>query len=184
LNKINSPQQAVEDFAHAAQWLRKELGCSVDKSSPDYCPVVTVAGSYPGFLSAMLRVMHPDSIDITYATSAPIYLYGHEHANEVYYDYVTKIAYAAVPGCAAAVNEAIVEFHDWAVDPKTGSMDEKARDVKICPKGIPRYITESASLDLWWTESMRLSLLISPKPTWDTILRAQTQNLKSIAVSS
>jgi Serine carboxypeptidase S28 len=142
----------------------------VDKSSPDYCPVVTVAGSYPGFLSAMLRVMHPDIIDIAYATSAPIYLYGHEHADEVYYDYVTKIADAAVPDCAAAVKEAIVEFHDWAVDPKTGSMHEKARDVKIWIFG--------------GLKSMRLSRLISPKPTWDTILRAQTQNLKRLAVSS
>jgi hypothetical protein len=152
LNKINSPQQAVEDFAQAAQWIRKELGCSFDKSSDLYCPVVTVAGSYPGFLSAMLRVMHPEIIDIAYATSAPIYLYGHEHANEVYYDYVTMVADAAVPGCAAAVKQGVVEFHDWAVASETGSMHQKAKEVKICAKGIPRYITESGSLELWWTE--------------------------------
>lgn len=152
LNKINTPEQAVEDFAQAAQWLRNKLGCSQDKSSPDYCPVVTVAGSYPGFLSTMLRLMHPDIIDIAYATSAPIYLYGHEHANEVYYDYVTMVADAAVPGCAAAVKQGTQEFHDWAVAPETGSMQEKAKQIKICDGGIPKYITDSESLDLWWQE--------------------------------
>lgn len=152
LNKINTPEQAVEDFAQAAQWLRHKLGCSQDKSSPKYCPVITVAGSYPGFLSAMLRVMHPDIIDIAYATSAPIYLYGHEHANELYYDYVTMVADAAVPGCAEAVQLGTQEFHDWAVTPETGDIEEKAKRIKVCDGGIPKYITESGSLDLWWQE--------------------------------
>ena len=29
--------------------------------TPGYCPVITVGGSYPGFLSAMMRVRYADS---------------------------------------------------------------------------------------------------------------------------
>jgi hypothetical protein len=151
LINLMTPEQAVEDFAKAAQFYRKKLGCSPDKSSKHYCPVITVAGSYPGFLSAMMRLMHPDIIDISYATSAPLYLYSHGVDPKTYYDYVTRIADAAVPGCAAAVKKTTKEFHDWAVTPDA-TLREKADDIKICDGGIPKYITESDSLELFWTE--------------------------------
>jgi hypothetical protein len=151
LIELMTPEQAVEDFAYAAQFIRKKLGCSFDKKSKHYCPVITVAGSYPGFLSAMLRLVHPEVVDIAYATSAPLWLYSHGIDPKTYYDYVTMIADAAVPGCAAAVKETVVEFHDWAVAPDA-TMAEKAKEIKICEDGIPKYITDSDSLDLWWTE--------------------------------
>ncbi|KAG7355102.1 serine carboxypeptidase S28 [Nitzschia inconspicua] len=151
LVQLMTPEQAVEDFANAAQFIRKKLGCSMDKSSKHYCPVITVAGSYPGFLSAMLRLTHPEVVDIAYATSAPLWLYSHGVDHKTYYDYVTMVADAAVPGCAAAVKEIVMEFHDWAVSPDA-TMFEKANEIKICEGGIPEYITDSNSLELWWTE--------------------------------
>lgn len=146
-----TPEQAVEDFAYAAQFYRKQLGCSPDKSSKDYCPLITVAGSYPGFLSAMMRLMHPDIVDIAYATSAPLHLYGHDVDDKNYYDYVTMIADAAVPGCAAATKMTMEEFHDWATS-EDAPMEEKAKQIKICDGGIPQYIIDSGSLELFWTE--------------------------------
>ena len=154
LQRLMTPEQAVEDFSDAAQWYRKKLGCSLDKSSKHYCPVITVAGSYPGFLSAMMRLAHPDVIDIAYATSAPLHLYSHAVDDKTYYDYVTMVADAAVPGCAAAVKKTMHEFHDWALDATDGlTLDQKKSMVKICPLGIPQYIYDDENpIDLWWTE--------------------------------
>ncbi|KAL3918899.1 MAG: hypothetical protein SGILL_004026 [Bacillariaceae sp.] len=151
LIKLMTPEQAVEDFAYAAEWYREKLGCSSDKTSKDYCPIITVAGSYPGFLSAMLRIIHPEIVDIAYATSAPLHLYSHGVDPKTYYDYVTMVADAAVPGCAAAVKQATQEFHDWATTPGE-TIQEKADAIKICRNGIPKYIAESDSLELFWTE--------------------------------
>ncbi|KAL3907000.1 MAG: hypothetical protein SGILL_009049 [Bacillariaceae sp.] len=151
LIKLMTPEQAVEDFAHAAEFYRKKMGCSPDKSSKHYCPIITVAGSYPGFLSAMLRLKYPEIVDIAYATSAPLNLYSHGIDPKTYYDYVTMVVDAAVPGCAAAVKQTTQEFHDWATA-EDASIAEKAKDIKICKKGIPSYITESDSLQLFWTE--------------------------------
>lgn len=155
LQRLMTPMQAVEDFAAAATFYRNKLGCSPDKSSKHYCPVITVAGSYPGFLSAMMRLSHPHVVDIAYATSAPLHLYSHQVDDRTYYDYVTMVADAAVPGCAAAVKKTTREFHDWAVATDDGlSLDEKAGQVKICPDGgIPKYIVESEDpVGLWWQE--------------------------------
>jgi hypothetical protein len=149
-----TPEQAVEDFTAAAQWYRQKLGCSLDKSSIHYCPLITVAGSYPGFLSAMMRLIHPEVVDIAYATSAPLNLYGHSVDHRTYYDYVTMVADAAVPGCASAVKKAMTEFHDWAVDTTDGlTLDEKKSMIKICPLGVPQYIYDDENpIEMLWTE--------------------------------
>jgi hypothetical protein len=40
------------------------------RTSIEYCPVISVGGSYPGWLSATARLLYPDLIDIGYAASA------------------------------------------------------------------------------------------------------------------
>mmetsp|Transcript_58686 Transcript_58686/g.143524 ORF Transcript_58686/g.143524 Transcript_58686/m.143524 type:complete len:569 (-) Transcript_58686:315-2021(-) len=154
LKKLMTPEQAVEDFAYAIKWYREKLGCSPDRSSKDYCPLITVAGSYPGFLSAMMRLTHPEIVDISYATSAPLNLYSHGVDDKTYFDYVTEVADKAVPGCAAAVKTTMTEFHDWAVDTTDGlTLDQKKSMVQICPLGVPQYIYDDKNpIEMWWTE--------------------------------
>lgn len=154
LKRLMTPEQAVEDFAYAAKWYREQLGCSPDRSSKDYCPLITVAGSYPGFLSAMMRLTHPELVDIAYATSAPLHLYSHGVDDKTYFDYVTEVADKAVPGCAAAVKKTMTEFHDWAVDTTNGlTLDQKKSMIQICPLGVPQYIYDDENpMEMWWTE--------------------------------
>jgi pimeloyl-ACP methyl ester carboxylesterase len=89
-----SPEQALEDWIQIIRYEQKRLGCEEIKTSAKYCPVITVGGSYPGFLSAMMRLNYPDIIDIAYASSAPLKLYEHtsDFDSNGYYDFVTKVS--------------------------------------------------------------------------------------------
>jgi hypothetical protein len=72
--KYLTPDQALADAVNLIQYTRDELGCSTDRTSPHYCPVITFGGSYPGFLSFALRFRYGDYIDAAYASSAPLHL--------------------------------------------------------------------------------------------------------------
>ena len=89
LLRLLTPQQAMADNVRLGRAFAGELGCSDDRTSADYCPVVTVGGSYPGFLSAVLRLAHPDYADMSYASSAPLKLYDQSTDQNVYYDIVS-----------------------------------------------------------------------------------------------
>jgi hypothetical protein len=91
LLELLTPQQAMADNVRLGRAFGKELGCSDDRDSSDYCPVITVGGSYPGFLSAMLRVAYPDYADMSYASSAPLKLYDQSTDQNVYYDIVSTL---------------------------------------------------------------------------------------------
>ena len=90
LLSLLTPQQAMADMIRLAKHFKDELGCSqFDRNdSKHYCPVVTVGGSYPGFLSAMFRLAYSDFVDISYASSAPLKLYDQRTDQNVYYDIV------------------------------------------------------------------------------------------------
>jgi pimeloyl-ACP methyl ester carboxylesterase len=93
LIKYLTPDQALLDFVNLIQYLRETLGCDLDRTSPHYCPVITFGGSYPGFLSTMMRWRFPDIIDIAYAASAPLELYSQVVNANAYYD---KVRYDAM----------------------------------------------------------------------------------------
>jgi hypothetical protein len=54
LRNLLTPAQALADAVRLIKHKQEELGCG-PRFSPDYCPVMTVGGSYPGFLSGMYR---------------------------------------------------------------------------------------------------------------------------------
>ena len=90
LLELLTPQQAMSDNVKLGRYFAMEvLECSPHRNSSFYCPVITVGGSYPGFLSAMLRVVHPDYADASYASSAPLKLYDQSTDQNVYYDIVS-----------------------------------------------------------------------------------------------
>lgn len=147
LAKYLLPEQALYDFRTLIQMKLKELGCSSDKTSKHYCPVMTVGGSYPGYLSAMMRFVHGDVVDIGYASSAPLHLYDHSVDPAAYYEKVTDVAEEASPGCAAAVMEAQVQLRDAMVNQ---TVREVAAKLRICKNTIPKYMktTEEMLEDL------------------------------------
>lgn len=41
-----------------------QYGCDADIHSSKHCPVITVGGSYPGMLSALMRLRYPSLVQI------------------------------------------------------------------------------------------------------------------------
>ena len=58
-----SPEQALADWVKLLRHLKRQRGCDIrNKTSSMYCPIVTIGGSYPGFLSAVFRLVYPDVV--------------------------------------------------------------------------------------------------------------------------
>jgi hypothetical protein len=131
-------EQAMEDILQLLAHTRKKLGCSQDQSSKHYCPVITVGGSYPGFMSALLRIVHPDKIDIAYASSAPLKLYSQEMVPHDYFELVTRTAEQASAGCSSTVRDTLEEVHASIL--ASASFLDEARSMNICLDNIPDYI--------------------------------------------
>jgi len=64
MHQLLTPDQALRDVARFIQHKRRELGCSLHRTSRNYCPAITVGGSYPGFLSGLMRFAHPDGTSL------------------------------------------------------------------------------------------------------------------------
>lgn len=52
--RLFRPDQAIEDFVRITRHIQGKIGCSIDRTDPNYCPVITVGASYPGFLSVSI----------------------------------------------------------------------------------------------------------------------------------
>lgn len=114
---------------------KEELKCAqYDRSSENYCPVISVGGSHPGFLSAMFRLAYSNSVDISYASSAPLKLYAQTADQDVYYD--TR--------CANAVRVALREAKKLIE--KAPSVDEAVKSMNMCVDSVPDYITKLKTL--------------------------------------
>ena len=141
LVKYLTPDQALADAINLLQMLREELGCSNDPTSKKYCPVITFGGSYPGFLSTMMRFRFPDYVDIAYASSAPLELYSQLVDANAYYDKVTEVADKASSGCSSAVHSTLVAVRDEILANYT-SVVEAAGAVGFCEKHFPKYMKD------------------------------------------
>jgi pimeloyl-ACP methyl ester carboxylesterase len=141
LRRLLSPAQALADAVQFIEYKRKQLGCG-NKGTKSYCPVVTVGGSYPGFLSALLRIVYPDVVDIGYASSAPLHLYSHRVNKAAYFEKVTQVAEQASRGCAGAVKNALMDVTEKLLASKR-SVAEVAFDLGVCVATIPDYIMDN-----------------------------------------
>lgn len=141
LIKYLTPDQALADAVNMIQMLREELGCSPDRTSPNYCPVITFGGSYPGFLSTMMRFRFPDIVDIAYAASAPLELYEQLVDADAYYDKVTEVADKASPGCSNAVRSTLESVRDELLANYT-VVTHAAKAVGFCSKHFPKYMKD------------------------------------------
>ena len=175
LLELLTPQQALADMVQLTSNFKDELGClQYDQSSKNYCPVISVGGSYPGFLSAMFRVSYPNFVDISYASSAPLKLYDQTADKNIYYDIVSKtfinhqlltcehfiyqyLSYVflmdmkvteaaehASEGCADAVRSALYEAKELIK--QSSSVKEAVESMNMCVDTVPSYITKLKTL--------------------------------------
>lgn len=151
LLKLLTPQQAMADMLTIAQHYQRKLGCSFDRTSKKYCPLITVGGSYPGFLASIMRLLYPDVVDIGYGSSAPLKLYSQESSQFGYFDIVTSSAEKVSKGCAAAVNDTLNEI-DAAIR-NHSDFTVVANKLNICNGSIPKYIDSN---DLFSKEIMQI----------------------------
>ena len=139
LVQLLTPEQGMLDMLRLAQHYRKKLGCSLEKSSKKYCPIITVGGSYPGFLAAMMRLLYPEHIDMAYASSAPMKLYSKDADQWGYFDILTEAADRASPGCPAAVKKTLTEI-EATLQGTSDFLSFAYDDLNVCPGSIPSYI--------------------------------------------
>ena len=102
-----TPQQALADAAAFITAMRRERNCTGGPGSGPRCPVITVGGSYPGWLSAMMRLRYPAVVDMAWAASAPMGFYAQAVPQYAYYERVTASAARADARCPAAVRAAL-----------------------------------------------------------------------------
>ena len=102
-----SPQQALADAARLLDAARAARNCTGRDGQPR-CPGVTFGGSYPGWLSAMMRARYPAVVDVAYAASAPMLFYSQQVDQAAYYARVTASAESARAGCSGAVRDGML----------------------------------------------------------------------------
>lgn len=136
--KLFTPEQALLDAMRLIDVTAASLGCSRDKFSKEYCPVVTIGGSYPGWLSAMARVVYPHKVDMAYAASAPMGFYAQQVNQYEYYDLITKVAEDTLPGCADVVRSALLQVKSTILE-----MGYDESTLGICVGSTPSYLNPS-----------------------------------------
>jgi Serine carboxypeptidase S28 len=151
-------KQALADAARLIQHVQDKMGCSSSSGQRRrhlhdddhyYCPVMTIGGSYPGENAALMRIVHPDVVDMGYASSAPLALsILHQVGRDEYYDRVTQVANVASPGCAVAVHAALQQIMDESSLLSSSSSSSSrhhdlidfAHALGICTHDMPDYI--------------------------------------------
>ena len=138
------PRQALADASYLIRKIQQAVGCG-PRGSSDYCPVLTVGGSYSGFLSVLMRTIHSDVVDMAWGSSAPLMLYSHSVSDDAYYDKLTEVAEKYSPGCAAAVKATLTEFQEDLLSSEK-DVHEVAQEIGLCKDSLPAYIDKLAVL--------------------------------------
>jgi hypothetical protein len=114
--------------------MQNEYGCTA-RGTEGYCPVITVGGSYPGWLSAMARLRYPAVVDFAYSASAPMLFYAQEVDQYAYYKVVSDSAEKSVTGCSSAVKSALDTL-------STLTKDAAIDALNIC-EPLPDYLVDA-----------------------------------------
>lgn len=133
--KLLTYEQAIADAVRLVQKMQHDLGCD-PSSEITYCPVISVGGSYPGFLAAMARIIRPDVFDMAYSGSAPMKFYAQQVHQFAYYNHIASVCDRDVlTGCSASVRSALGDiFHMFRQQPDTDTAL-----LGICPGTVPAY---------------------------------------------
>lgn len=132
--KLATPQQALEDVTTFIRGMQEEYQCTA-KGTPGYCPIITIGGSYPGWLSAMARLRYPAVVDFAYAASAPMLFYSQEVDQYAYYEVVSDSAEKSVIGCSDSVRNALTTL-------SLLNKEDAVQALNIC-EPLPDYLVEA-----------------------------------------
>ncbi|KAL4474904.1 hypothetical protein ABPG74_001600 [Tetrahymena malaccensis] len=111
-NKYLTSFQALNDYVKFLAWFKQSLGCG-DKE----CPIVAVGASYGGMLSAWIRMKFPEIIDVSLASSAPIFLYeNREGIDETLFYKIVTDTYDQ-NGCSKQIHSAMKILTDLIDSP-------------------------------------------------------------------
>jgi hypothetical protein len=168
--QLLTPQQALADTAQFIQWIKHEY------NTPN-SPVLTIGGSYPGWLSAMMRIRYPEVVDFAYSASAPMYFYTQQVGEYRYYEIVTKSAEAASPGCSGNVRTMLQKTLS------ASSMTDIIKNLGLCTP-LPRYIEDQGVRTLVDEINMIVmytfaTLNMENYPPPDTALKASCDGIKA-----
>lgn len=128
LKAAMNTQEALADAAELIRSIQSIRQCG-DRGTEEYCPVMVIGGSYPGFLAAMMRMRYPAVVDMAYASSAPLKFYSQQVSQYDYYAKVTESAERSTKGCPEAVKAAfnkMVEFF------RTANTSQIAEQFSVC----------------------------------------------------
>ena len=141
LQLLTAPQ-ALADAAQFITWVRRAHNCSGEPDQPGpRCRVITVGGSYPGWLSAMMRLRYPNIVHAAYAASAPMKFYSQETDQYAYYKVITESAARASAACPDAVRAVLA-----ATLASGASKAQITAGAKLCTP-LPDYL-EAGSVEL------------------------------------
>jgi lysosomal Pro-X carboxypeptidase len=120
------------------RYKQNELGCG-PRGSITYCPVMTVGGSYAGLLSTLARKEYPQVVDIGYAGSPCLLLFGHQVNPYQYYEYTTQVAEQVSHGCPDAVRQFVAYTQSELNSLPAGSeeLSIQAEKYGICGTDFP-----------------------------------------------
>lgn len=133
-------EQALKDAMRLLHHVQDLLQCSRDKFSDSYCPVITIGGSYPGFLSAMARLRFSNSVDMAYAASAPMKFYSQKVETGAYYEHITHVADHSLDGCADGTRTTLSALAKLFSTLTPELIDNVATWLGFCPRSVPEYI--------------------------------------------
>lgn len=124
-----TPQQALADTAFFVRSHQHARNCT-NRGTANYCPVLSIGGSYPGFLSAMMRLRYPAVVDMAYSASGPARIYSHEVGQYDYYAAVTASFGRTSSGCPPAVRAGLDAFERFAA---RASQEDLQTRFALCP---------------------------------------------------
>lgn len=134
---LMTAEQALADTAHFALATQRKHNCSATRGTPGYCPIVTVGGSYPGWLSAMMRLRYPAVVDMAYSASAPTLMYAQQIDQYAYYKVIASSMEKSVAGCVGAARVAFAAVASALRTP--GSKASVVEKLGICTP-LPTYL--------------------------------------------
>jgi len=104
LRHLLTVRQALRDTVRFIRYRQEQLGCSRDRTSPSYCPVVAVGASYAGFLSVLMRFLYPDVVDVAYGSSVSLRAFSDGQLDS--HKYFESIARVPVDGSNQSCDDA------------------------------------------------------------------------------